>query len=193
MMLTLGKQVTEFLGSAEKYAVIIAPFIRSEALTKLLDRIPDGVKTTIVTRWRLSDLLSGASDLGVYDVVRGVNGELLLRSDLHAKLFIADEECLAGSANVTLTALGWRQPANFELLVPIRRGDPCIVEFEKELRAGTVSVTAQQRDRLASALSELGDTYRTPQSVEAGEEVYGVLPANWIPSVRKPGGTLLGV
>ena len=67
--------------------LIVAPFIRSQALARLLDSIPDGAETIIVTRWRIGDLLAGASDLGVYDLAEAKRIPLFLRPDLHAKLF----------------------------------------------------------------------------------------------------------
>ena len=76
-----------------------------------------------MTRWRLADLLAGVADLGVYDAAVAKGAHLYLRYDLHAKLFVADDRCLVGSANVTDTALGWRSPENLELLVTVLRSE----------------------------------------------------------------------
>ena len=99
----------------------------------------------------------------------------------------ADDKCLVGSANVTDTALGWRTPANLELLIPIARTAPSIIRFEEQLFAGAVPATAQdmQRlrdlvDRLASqasiVIAEVADDQTTP----------GLLAPDWAPRTMNP-------
>jgi len=57
--------------------------------------------------------------------------ELYIRQDLHAKFFAADDRCLVGSANVTSAALGWREPANLELLIPVKRTTAEVVALRR--------------------------------------------------------------
>ena len=183
----LADEAIELLRSAQRNALIVAPFIRSEALTKLLNAVPPEVDTTVVTRWRPLDLLAGASDLEVFDVASEKPAQLLLRNDLHAKLFAADDECLVGSANVTNLALGWRQPANLELLVSVPRTQPGISEFEQTLLVGCILATEEQRDALKSLVEELesqGQQNASPAD-DLGEPSF-VLPWNWIPRTRTP-------
>ena len=184
-MSTLGDDITSLLGSAQNSALIVAPFMRSEALSRLLDSIPVGTETTVVTRWRPVDLLAGASDLGVYDLAASKKIPLYLRQDLHAKFFAADDMCLIGSANVTLTALGWRTPANLELLAPVARTADHIVEFEETLLSGSVRATAEQRDLLKELLGRLQRLPAImPETDDGGTK--GLLPPSWIPRVRNP-------
>ena len=126
-------EIIELLSSARKSALIVAPFVRSESLSPLLDSVPLNIETVVVTRWRPADLLAGVSDLDIYDVAEEKAVQLHLRNDLHAKMFAADDKCLVGSVNVTHTALGWRSPSNFELLTPVARTASHIVEFENAL------------------------------------------------------------
>ena len=184
-MRKLGDDITSLLCSAQNSALIVAPFMRSEALSRLLDSIPVGTETTVVTRWRPADLLAGASDLGVYDLAESKKIPLYLRQDLHAKFFAADDRCLVGSANVTLTALGWRTPANLELLTPATRTADHIVEFEEMLLAGSVRATAEQRDRLEELLERLGRLPTVASEIEE-ETAIGVLPPSWVPRARNP-------
>ena len=131
-MNALGDDITALLSSAQHNALIVAPFMRSEAFPRLLDSIPIGTETKVVTRWRPIDLLAGASDLPC--LRSGLNRRgcrYTYGTDLHAKFFAADNRCLIGSANVTHTALGWRTPANFELLAPAARSADHIVGFEE--------------------------------------------------------------
>ena len=184
-MSTPGDVITSLLGRAQNSALIVAPFMRSEALSRLLDSIPVGTETTVVTRWRPADLLAGASDLSVYDLAESKKIPLYLRQDLHAKFFAADDMCLIGSANVTLTALGWRTPANLELLTPAARTADHIIEFEETLLSGSVRATAEQRDLLKELLGRL-QRLSTIMSETDDERTKGPLPSSWIPSVRNP-------
>ncbi|MCY3624440.1 MAG: hypothetical protein OXH82_03895 [Candidatus Dadabacteria bacterium] len=89
--------------------------------------------------------------------------------------------CLIGSANVTLTALGWKTPANLELLTPVPRTVDQIVKFEGTLLAGAVRATEEQRNRLEGLLDKL----RKLPSITP-ETNMGILPPNWVPRVRNP-------
>ena len=135
--------------------------------------------------WRPVDLLAGASDLGVYDLAKSRGVALYLRNDLHAKFFAADDRCLIGSANVTLTALGWKTPANLELLTPAARAADHIVEFEEMLLAGSVRATAEQRGRLEELLERLERLPTAASEIEE-ETAMGVLPPSWVPRARNP-------
>ena len=181
IMKTPGDDLASLLSGAQQNVLIVAPFIRSEAFSRLLDSIPIGTETTVVTRWRLADLLVGTSDLGVYDLAKSRGIPLYSRYDLHAKFFAADNMCLVGSANVTLTALGWKIPANLELLTPVTRTADHIVKFEERLLTGAVYITEEQRNRLEELLEKL---HRLPTMVP--ETTMGLLPPNWVPRIRNP-------
>ena len=183
-MTALGEDVVSFLGSARRDVLIVAPFIFTRALDMLLSHIPAGTQTTVVTRWRPSDLLMGVADLGVYDATVSKGACLYLRYDLHAKLFAADDRCLVGSANVTETALGWRSPENLELLVTVSRSEPGVAHLEEQLFKGAIRATAALRDHLAAFL----DRYRVPQLPlpDLMHETSGQLQPDWIPRIRNP-------
>ena len=182
-----GDDLTSLLSSAERSALIVAPFIRTAALARLLDSIPDEVETSVVTRWRPADILAGASDLDIFDLTEARTVPLLLRHDLHAKLFAADDRCLVGSANVTDIALGWRAPSNLELLTPVSRAASRIVAFEDALFAGAVRATREQQDRLRDLVERLSDQ---PHIViaETAEDAPtpGLLLPNWAPRTKNP-------
>ena len=182
-----GGRVIDLLGTAEQEVLIVAPFIRSAALERLLDAIPPGAETTIVTRWRPLDVLAGASDLGVFGIAEERGVQLLLRHDLHAKLFAADERCLVGSANVTDTALGWRVPPNLELLVAAGRRVAEIQEFETTLLAGAVPATLVWRDHVFDLVERLRDRLGPQTELPAAtEEVPSLVPPTWAPRVGNP-------
>lgn len=181
----LGDEVTAVVKKAERSVLIVAPFIRSEALSRLIKTVPTEIETTVVTRWRLSDLLSGASDLDVYDLAQMFGFSLYVRHDLHAKYFAVDDRCLVGSANVTLTALGWKDPANLELLTAVSRTSDRMREFEDLLMAGSVVVSAAQHKRLKDLLEKLKES-PTLNSDDKMIKELGSLPPDWIPKSRNP-------
>lgn len=174
------------LGGASRRVVVVAPFIRSVALDRLLSDVSPDVEATIVTRWRLADLVAGASDLAVFDVARQREAGLYLRQDLHAKFFAADDRCLVGSANVTAAALGWREPANLELLIPVKRTVAEVVAFEAEVLRGAVPASRALHDCLARLLES--DSLRRVEGTEAVQSTGDVeaLAPDWIPSARNP-------
>ena len=183
-MKTIEDDIVSLFEAAQRNVLIVAPFIRSEALARLLDSIPSGTETIVVTRWRIADLLAGASDLGVYELTEAKRIPLYLRPDLHAKLFAADESCLVGSANVTDTALGRRKQSNLELLVLVPRGADSIVEFEKQLLAQAVRASGKHRDRLDNLLERLRLSKTAIVGME--NESFSLTPSNWVPQVRNP-------
>ncbi len=183
-----GEAVATLLATAKETCLIVAPFIRSQALQEMLEAIPAGVEIAIVTRWRPADLLAGASDLDVFDVASAREIPLYLRYDLHAKLFAADRTCLVGSANVTETALGWRNPANLELVTTVSRDAPEVVAFEAELFRLAIQATSEQRDLMQRLIADLaGVVQQLPDAELATEELAGVLTAGgWIPRSKNP-------
>ena len=180
-----GDEVSSILNGAEYNVLIAAPFIRSEALIRLIEVIPTDVETTVVTRWRPSDLLSGVSDLEVYNLAVSHGISLFVRQDLHAKYFAVDDECLVGSANVTLTAFGWKTPANLELLTTVSRNSDRMKEFEDSLMSGAVKVTAAHHARLKNLLEKLKESSVVLTDAQIILDLKPI-PPNWVPKSRNP-------
>lgn len=184
-MSTIGDDVVALLEGARKDVLIVAPFVKVDALTRLLGCVGGGVKKKVVTRWRLAEILAGVADLGVLNVAETANAELYLCRNLHGKLYAADDVCLVGSANVTRTALGWRSPANVELLVATHRSDPHVFDFEKRLEAQMTLATRDHHDSLQTAVDEIGEG-SGKIAFNEGEPSLALLPASWIPEARNP-------
>lgn len=135
-MILDGERIKALVTGAQDEVVICAPFIKLAPFKVIMSAISVGVPVRVVTRWRAVEVALGVSDLAVFDVVNDrENTELFLIDELHAKLFVADNFCLAGSANVTAAALGWSKSPNLELLLDVARDDPYVqalmVRFEK--------------------------------------------------------------
>ena len=184
-MTTVGSDILALVEEARRDVLIVAPFIKSAPLVRLLDSIQADADKTIVTRWRCADILAGVSDLDVFDIAGRYHAKLLLCPDLHAKLYAADESCLVGSVNVTAVALGWRSPANVELMVPVARADSHVAAFEKNLLRRSTPATEEQHDLLLELIRGVEDAGRKIE-FQDGEPRISVLPASWVPKARNP-------
>ena len=123
---TQGARIRALFSSSKGDFVVIAPFIKIKALKSLLDVIPIESHLSCVTRWLPRDVAAGVSDPEIFDLLeeRG-NFNLSLADQLHAKLYVAGNRCLAGSANVTLAGLGEVDDGgNIEVLVETVLADP---------------------------------------------------------------------
>ena len=94
--------------NSEDEVAVIAPFIKVDALKSLIEVIPDqcapALRLSVVAERRsLQECRIQKSSTYSRPAATSVSH---LWTSLHAKLYIAGDRCLAGSANVTLTGLG---------------------------------------------------------------------------------------
>ena len=99
-------------------AVLASPYIKENALLKLLNSTPCLKSLTCVTRWNAGDLRAGVSDTSVRGHIVGRGGTFLLHPTLHAKYYRFDDVVLIGSANLTNPGLGLASNSNLEILTP---------------------------------------------------------------------------
>lgn len=183
-MIIDGERLKELLRTAEKEAIICAPFIKVAPLKILLDQIDADVKITVCTRWRADEVAAGVSDLGVFDVLNErENATLTLLDELHAKLFAADQQCLAGSANVTGAALGWSAHPNVELMVAAERRDLDVQQLLSRLERATPA-TFQMKEAIEKEAAKI-QRPNLPESEELeGEQSSWATP--WLPQCAAP-------
>ena len=155
---TQGSRIRALFEKTEDDVSIISPFIKVDALRSLLQVFPSGRHLRCVTRWLPKEVAAGVSDPEILDVLekRG-NFSLSLVDRLHAKLYIAGDRCLVGSANVTLAGLGEGGDSNnIEILVDTTIDAPGVAETLEEIskteRPATRAI-AQITRRLADSLS----------------------------------------
>ena len=183
-MVVDGERLKALLTGAKTRVLLCAPFIKSRVLETLLSVLADSVPVRIVTRWRPEEIAAGVSDLEVFEVVRErLHTELSLLDDLHAKLYVADEQCLLGSANLTATALGWADRSNVELLVPARVTDTEVVLLMERLELATVA-TFKMRSEMAAAVATL-DMPTLPDGKEVADWGGG-RSVGWLPRCAAP-------
>lgn len=177
----IGGKIARLLSKARERILIISAFVRGDALSRILSDANPNVQVGIFARWRLSDLMSGASDLSAFDIARKRGAEFRIHSALHAKAFIADNSALVGSANVTMSAFGESDNPNAEILVPSPAGASSVESLiEFMLAQGTV-VTEDYVARLRDVIQAGGNVADagafSPQPPESD---------NWLPMTPIP-------
>ena len=173
---TQGDRIRALFSDSQGDVTIVAPFIKLGALESLLEVIPHGRRIRCVTRWSPREVAAGVSDPEILGLLeeRG-NFVLTLVDNLHAKLYIAGNNCLAGSSNVTLAGLGERGEGNIEVLVATTIQDPGVAatleDIDRAERPATVQIAEYVRtlaQSLPHSTTELEDTN------------------HWIPHSRQP-------
>ena len=157
-------------------AVIAAPYIKADALERLLALLPADAALTCVTRWTPRDMLFGASDVDCRAVVLERGGAFRLHPRLHAKYYRCGQRVLVGSANLTVQGMGYAPSANLEVLC-----DPAptfdAMAFERELLAGSRPVSDAEFARwetIARLSPPPGPAVKAPEPIE------------WRPLTRDP-------
>ena len=181
MMAKLGDEIAQLLSSARERIVIVSAFVRGDALSRILSGAHSDVPVTIFARWRLSDLICGASDLSAFDVARERGAEFQIHSALHAKTFIADNSALVGSANVTLSAFGESENPNIEILISTPADEPCIQSLLKILLAKSMIVNEDYVSRLRNVIQESAGVADEKNFPSLSPELDNWLPATPIP------------
>ena len=104
------------LYSKAQSLVVAAPYIKADALSRVLVNANPEASLICVTRWSPHDLAVGASDTGCRKLVIDFGGSFRLHPSLHAKYYRIDDVVLIGSANLTSSAMGWSPQPNLEIL-----------------------------------------------------------------------------
>ena len=171
-MIVDGERLKALVSGAQQTVLLCSPFIKVRVLSTILSVINQRVAVRIVTRWRAAEVAAGVSDLEVFELANDRSGaELVLLDDLHAKLFLADDKGLAGSANLTAAALGWSKRNNVELLLPVDRSTPDVARLLRcldEARPATYVIRSEIEAEAATLslarLDEGQDVYSEERS-----------------------------
>ena len=184
-----GGAVLELMQDATSRVVIVAPYIKSATIRRLLKTIPDTVsECACITRWLPEDIASGVCDLEILDdVTQAKGGRLWVHPHLHAKFYSNGRKTLVGSANLTSRGLGWHTPSNVELLVALPADFPGLADWESALLDSAVEATEQLREQIrvqAEQLKQTRPVHHPPEvENETGEEDEATL---WVPQCPAP-------
>ena len=132
----------------------VSAFASLEGVQKLMECYC-GQSFYFVTRWRVSELAMGVSDIEIYPLLRKHNIPLYISYRLHSKLYrFQDGSVLCGSGNATGNGLGLARECNIEtgcIAEGLDVGDE--IEFKK-LTNNSLRVTDEIYHRFAKAVEE---------------------------------------
>src|ERR1700687_2228109 len=97
---------------------VVVPFVKLDALKRLLDSAPPATEFKIICRWRPADLVARVSDLEIFGFLQERGCELFINHQIHLKLYVfASNVALSTSGNLTLSGLGYSDSnrANIEV------------------------------------------------------------------------------
>lgn len=97
--------------------IIVSAFCKKNILSLLEKELPSNVKEKrLLVRFSLSDVLSGATDMELYNLCKEEGWRMYVMFNLHAKTYVFDKKrCILGSANATNKGLGINQNSNIEI------------------------------------------------------------------------------
>ena len=180
----LGESLRRICLEAE-HIVLAAPYIKADALSRVVGEVSGDASLTCITRWQVEDIATGVSDLECYSIIRAIGGVFRLHPNLHAKYFHADEHILIGSANVTNTALGWATEPNVEILCS-PGPDFDAVTFEAMLVEGSREIGNREFSRWQSIQATISQDERNEFSKHSWSHLN-----SWRPMTRDPADLLL--
>lgn len=176
MIVTRGDRIRKLFSEARNSVAIITPFIKVNALHSILDVVSPDVHIRCVTRWVPEEVASGVSDPAIiYDLQERGNYDLTLVDNLHAKVYIADNRCLAGSANTTNRGLGNVDESNIEILLESTIDNPEVVSVLSEIE----KVEREATTELAEKIMTLATSLPQPGQEKVNTEY-------WFPRSNKP-------
>lgn len=161
-----------------RYLVFAAPYIKADALTKVLSEARPDASLICITKWNLQDIVLGASDIESRTLVNEFGGSFRLHPSLHAKYYRIDDVVLVGSANLTSSALGWSHHPNLEILC--RAGDDFDSDaFQQELLKNAREISDQEFSRWEVIV-------KANKQSESPTANYQPLLDSWRPATREP-------
>ena len=159
--------------------VIAAPYIKIDALKRLLTLVPTDAPIACVTRWNPNDVRAGASDVECRPLILERGGAFRLHPNLHAKYYRCDTNVLVGSANLTARGMGYSGIGNLEILCePSAAFDAAA--FEAQLLAESREISDEEFADWIALQTILSDV--SPDSSAIAEDSI----SQWHPSTRDP-------
>ena len=125
------------LGTAQKTLIIFSAFVKTRAFEWIVPQVIDKhLKVKIMARWDINDLLSGVSDLSIYERCKELNWEFRVNTALHSKLYLIDSSIgYLGSNNLTGAGLGLNTNNNIEFSTEIRPNMGDLQKIDKYLNS----------------------------------------------------------
>ena len=162
-----------------KIAVIVAPFMKTGTLERVLEAIPDGASVTCVSRWTPKDIQLGVTDLACRELILARKGEFLLHDRLHAKYYRFDDQVLIGSSNLTRPGMNIGGSGNLEILCASPPEFDAVL-FESQLLQEAYPVS----DADFALWSRITPIPQRDQTISQHHDPSS--PVGWKPTTRRP-------
>lgn len=139
----IWQQIADLMKGATGTVTVIAPFIKKAIFEEAVATVPACVeKIECVTRWAPAEVAAGVSDPEIIEVAQANDRvRIALCPSLHAKLYLAGDRCLVGSANLTGKATGRVHGANLELLVEVPVSHPEVQRVLDQIESTATTAT----------------------------------------------------
>ena len=151
-----GHRIRELFSTAKKSVAIIAPFIKIGALCSLTEAVEPDIHLRCVTRWLPEEVAEGVTDPAIiYELQKRGNYRLTIADNLHAKIYIADNRCLAGSVNTTNKGFG----DNIEVLLESSINEPDIKNTLSKIDETEKIATIEMAEKIMMLATSLPQQY----------------------------------
>ena len=149
------ERIRGLFAGARHRILIISAYVGSETLDSLLEAASSAATNReVVANWSTKDVSSGASDWRAWDVVKAHGASMYACSGLHAKLYVADEVALVGSANATTPGLHGGERANLELIVSVSAREPEVTRLIRKVNQTKIAAPPYGPDILPAENEE---------------------------------------
>ena len=182
------REVKKIVENASIEILLVSPFINKKLLEVLLQSVSANVTVTLVTRFRILDLLGNFNDLSIFDFFRQQeNMHLRLLHSLHAKYYRGDSNVILGSGNLTYKGLPPNGSGNTEVMLKLDSSTQGLREFEENLISQSIEPTDQMVNELRDQLNKLKETQQFDSLlIETARENQIFKPAFWVPLCEMP-------
>lgn len=151
------------LETARDSVQIVTAYCKQNALEVINAHVGTSViNKRLLVRFRLDDILKGATDFLIYKFCEENQWDLFIRFDLHAKTYIIDRQrCIIGSANLTNIGLQLSKYTNYEIATI---GTLSVEDFKKidMLFEGAIHVTKAIALQLEMELKNVKNKFEFP-------------------------------
>ena len=139
-------RLKELLSGADSI-ILLSAYVKSSALDWIADVISPDCIVTLISRFNLGDIVSGASDLSVIDSALKLGWSVKRVPTLHAKVFLFDNnELIIGSANLTSSGLMLSGSGNLEVAVEVGANENDVLCIQKIIQeAQTLNFNTYQK------------------------------------------------
>ncbi len=146
----LDDWLRQAIAATQHEALLCSAYIRSAAFLRIvMSRVlEEPLRASVLVRWQAQDLLSGASDLKLYEICCEHNIDLFMRMDFHGKVYAVPPNGIGvGSTNITAGGLGFKSQANAEMNTLVTCSDENVRIVRSQFH-GATRVTDQLYERI---------------------------------------------